>query len=47
MTVVVQDGETALDAWKRGWALLEEAAEIQFADKLKGFKERIDRSKRG
>lgn len=47
VTVVVQDGETALDAWKRGWALLEEAAEIQFADKLKGFKERIDRSKRG
>src|SRR5574344_334232 len=29
VTVVVQDGESALDAWKRGWALLEEAAEIQ------------------
>jgi hypothetical protein len=45
VTVVVQDGESALDAWKRGWALLEQAAEIQFADKLNGFKERIDRSK--
>lgn len=47
VTVVVQEGETALDAWKRGWALLEEAAEIQFADKLRGFRERIDRTKRG
>jgi len=45
ITIVVQQGESALDAWKRGWAILEQAAEIQFADKLAGFKERIDRSK--
>jgi hypothetical protein len=45
VTVVVQEGESALDAWKRGWALLEQAAEIQFADKLSGFKARIDRTK--
>jgi hypothetical protein len=47
VTVIVQEGESALDAWKRGWALLEQAAEIQFADKLRGFKGRIDRTKRG
>lgn len=47
ITVLVNQNETALDAWKRGWALLERAAEIQFEDKLRGFKERIDRTKRG
>lgn len=45
VTVVVQDGESALDAWKRGWALLEQAAEIQFTDKLAGFVNRINESK--
>lgn len=43
--VVVQPGESGAEAFARGWKILEEAAEVQFADKLKGFKQRIDRTK--
>lgn len=43
--VVVQPGETAHDAFLRGWAILEEAAEVMFQDKVKGFSERLNRAK--
>lgn len=45
ITVIVQEGESALEAWKRGWAILQEAADIQFRDKLKGFQQRLDTAK--
>jgi hypothetical protein len=45
VTVIVQEGEAAIDAWKRGWALLEQAAEVQFVDKLSGFADRMNRAK--
>jgi hypothetical protein len=47
VTLAVEEGETLLDTWKRGWAMLEEAAEIQFTDKVSGFADRIKRAKDG
>jgi len=45
VTLTVRDGESALDAWKRGWAMLQEAADIEFQDKMSGFAKRINQSK--
>lgn len=38
-------GETVRQAHQRVWKMLEELAETQFADKVNGFGERINRSK--
>lgn len=45
ITVTIKPGETALAAWKRGWDMLERAADIQFQDKLDGFRRRMDQTK--
>lgn len=44
--VVVQPGETALDAFARGWAILEQAAQVMFDDKMAGFRNRMNQTKR-
>lgn len=44
--VTVQPGETALDAFKRGWGILEQAAQVMFDDKLNGFRDRLNQTKR-
>jgi len=47
VTLAVEEGETLLDTWKRGWKMLEEAAEISFNDKVSGFADRMKRAKDG
>jgi len=45
ITLTVQDGESVAQAYRRGWKMLEDLAEMQFADKLKGFGDRLNRTK--
>lgn len=47
VTLAVNEGETLIDTWKRGWKMLEDAAEIQFTDKVTGFADRMKRAKDG
>jgi hypothetical protein len=46
LTLPLKEGESVADAYRRGWQMLEELAQMQFNDKLNGFAERLQATKK-